>query len=71
MREFASPYLRCRLNAGAVFEEQFNHLDPVLFASDVQGREAVERPAIGVSLAVQQQLGYSHVAAVSCRRVVR
>ena len=40
------------------------HLDAVLLARDMQGGEAVEGPGVGVCLAVQQQLGHPHVAAV-------
>ena len=42
----------------------FLNLDPILLAGDVQGREAVEGAAVGVGLAVEQQLCHAHVAAV-------
>ena len=48
----------------SVLEEQLHHLDPVLLASDVQRGEPVEGPGVGVGLAVEQQLGDAHVAAV-------
>ena len=57
-------YLGGCFDGGSVLEQQLHDLDPVLLAGDVQRREPVEGPGVGVGLAVEQQLGNPHVAAV-------
>ena len=54
-----------RTDTGAVLEQQLHHLDAVLLAGDVQGREPVQRTSIGIGVSVQQQLRHPDVATVS------
>ena len=57
-------YLSSGLDGGAVLQQQLDHLDAVLLAGYVQGREAVESPRVRVGLAVEQELGHAHVPAM-------
>ena len=63
-RSSIRPYLGGGFDGGAVLEQQLDHFDAVLLAGDVQGRETVEGPRVGIGLAVQQQLGHADVTAV-------
>ncbi len=57
-------HLCCRFDRGSVLEQQLDDLDPVLLAGDVQRRESVQRARVHLALAVEQQLGGAHIAAV-------